>query len=748
MKFFLAPVSLVNFLQQRVLLPGAQLITLLVVLISTANAQQLEINPRSSMVLNGSVSLVVNNAAFNNKGNFVAGTGNSTVAFSGHNDTLVSYVAGSNTTTFNNLTVSKTAHGLALKAAVVVKNVLEVNDGNLYTDSNLTLRSDAALTARVAPVPATSLIIGKTNVERYIPARRSWRLMTAPVTNSNTILNSWQNKGVYALGLGLLVTGPNPTGAAGNGLDYSAQNTVSIKGWNYNTQAFSNVLNTKVPVSAGNSGSGDNTAYFVFVRGDRDPSNTNVSYNNITTVNSIGNLQTGNQTFPAASAKDKYTLIGNPYASPVDFNNVSRTNLIKRMYVWDPSLNLVGGYVMLDDLNDDGIFVKSVPGSSQTKDIQSSQAFFVQTGNNGVASITFKESDKSGYASTAMFRPANPATNNVNGNGSIATSLFLLEANGKNILADGAIAEFDNNYAAAIDLDDAIKFTNTNENISIVRNNTTLAAERRPSLTENDTVFFRLTTTTRRSYELVFEAIGLDQPGLMGFLEDSYLGTSKVIDLSGTTRVNFDITVAPASAAVNRFRLVFKYSITVLPVTISSLKAYQQNNHIEVAWKVENEINMVKYEIEKSTDGVEFSYATTKNVTGSNNSTNAYSWLDIHTKTGNNFYRIKSYDAGGAIKYSAIVKVMIGASNSSFSIYPNPVTDNVINLVINNQPASKYQLTLTNASGQVVLVKSIQTNSNNSTQSLNTGAKLPAGSYQLAIADNNNLVNTQQVIVK
>ena len=291
--------------------------------------QQLLIGPQSNMVLNGDVSLVMNNAALKNNGTFTAGT--STVNFSGHHDTLKSYISGSSTTVFNNLSVSKTAYGLALKSPVVIKNVLALNYGNLYTDSNLTLRSNQQLTARVAAVAAGSAILGKTNVERYIPARRAWRLLTAPVTHSNTIFTSWQNSGVYTPGSGLIITGPSPGGSAGNGLDISGQNNVSMKRFNYSTQQFISILNTKVAVSPGSNGTADNTGYLIFVRGDRNPANTAPGVVNITTITSIGSLQTGTQTFMAsADTSKKYTLIGNPYASPVDFNLLTRVNLKKR----------------------------------------------------------------------------------------------------------------------------------------------------------------------------------------------------------------------------------------------------------------------------------------------------------------------------------------------------------------------------------------------------------------------------------
>ena len=449
-------------------------------------AQEITITPGTNLVLNGSVFLVVNNAALKNNGAFVASA--STVNFCGHRDTLISYLAGTSSTTFNNLSVTKSAYGVALKSPAIVINTLAVDAGNLYTDSNLTLRSDVNLTARVAPVAPTSSIIGKANVQRYFPARRAWRLLTAPVTNSNTVYNSWQNRGNYIPGLGLLVSGPNAGCTCGNGLDTSAQNNVSMKGWNYSTQAFAPVLNTNVLISPGNSGSADNAGYFTFVRGDRNPVNTIIGNTNITTINSIGSLQTGMQTFPASSVSGKYTLIGNPYASPIDFNNVVRTNLIKRFYVWDPTLNIVGAYVMLDDLDNDGVYDKTVPASLQTKDIQSSQAFFIQTLATGASAITFNETCKSGYNNNMVFRPAGniPAGTKP---GKISATLNIVNADNTTILADGTFAQFSNNFGAGVDLDDALKFGNINENLSIVRNNTALAAERRPALGLNDTVF-------------------------------------------------------------------------------------------------------------------------------------------------------------------------------------------------------------------------------------------------------------------
>jgi hypothetical protein len=705
---------------------------------NAVNAQKITINSGSSLVLNGSVSLVINNAAFQNNGTFAAGA--STVVFAGSNDTTTSYVDGNTASTFNNLSVIKSAYGVALKSKAIVTNVLTVNGGNLYADSNLILKSDVNLTARVAPVAATSQIIGKATVERYFPAKRSWRLSTAPVTNSNTIYNTWQDRGGNNPGIGLLVTGANPTGASGNGLDVSAQNSVTMKTWNYSTQALVNVLNTKVPISAGNSGSADNTGYFIFVRGDRNPANTCTCAVTNTTVSSIGALQTGTQTFPAASVSGQYTLIGNPYASPINFENLTRNNLVKRFYVWDPALNLTGGYVSMDDVDGTGNWLQSVP-SAQTTDIQSGQAFFVETLAAGSASLTFNESSKSANRSNVGFRPMGVPS------GLIRTTLYLLNTNNTTTLADGVFAQFNDKFSSGLDRNDAVKFGNTNENLSIVRNTTSLAAERRPELTLNDTIYFKLATTSQRAYQFVFDASNMQQPGMVGYLMDSYLGTSTLINLDGKTTVNFAINAVASSAATNRFKIVFKPA-QVLPVTFTTVKAYQENAAVTVEWNVANEINMIKYDVEKSTDGSTFTYAGTTNVSGISNLNNTYSWLDVKPAQGVNYYRIKSYDINGDFKYSVIVKAILAAGTSGYSIYPNPVTTNVINLVMSNQPAGKYQVQLTNAIGQVIFVKDIQTNGGTSTQALSTGSKLTAGVYQLEISGQDNNHDTQKVIVE
>lgn len=693
--------------------------------------------------MKGKVFLVVRNAALINNGLLTDSTG--TVHFSGHKDTSFSYLGGSGATTLYNLTVNKSAFGTALRSLVAVRNVLGVYGGTFYPDSNLILQSDKDLTARVDVIPVGANIIGKATVERYFPKRRAWRLVTSPLTATTSIYDSWQNKGVYETGVNLFVTGPAPTGAAGNGLDASPQNNSSMKTWNTATQVLEPVLNTKVLLSTGSSGNADNAGYFLFVRGDRDNNNFYIPNCNNTTLKSTGQLQVGTQHFVAAGNAGAYTLVGNPFASPVDFNAVSRTNLVKRFYIWDPSLNLLGAYVMLDDLDNDGTFTKSINASSQNNHLQSSQAFFVETQVNGVAGISFPEPSKSPGNNNAVFRPA-PVNTGATAPQKLRIVLNLKEYDSTVIPADGVLAECNAGYSDSIDRDDALKFSNINETLSLLRNQYPLAAERRSRLTEKDTFFLKLLRTTPRKYEFQIEAADVNDPGLTAWLEDSYREVATPVDLYQPANIEFSVDANPASSVSNRFRIVFKRA-TVLPATILSLTGYRQDTDVVINWVVTNEINTGTYEVERSVDGVHFTSIAVKNATGSGLQ-NQYNITDQHPVNGYNFYRIKYIDETGAHRYSSTVKVKMDTpGTSSISIFPNPVENNTLHLQLTNCATGKYKLKLLGESGQLVHESNIENRGSNGSFSITPVKRLPAATYLLQVVDESNKTVTLKVTV-
>ena len=729
------------------------LIVLFFVFCSIKLYSQQIINNGGTIVMSGAAYMVVNNASFINNGTFTAGK-YSNVVFSGSSAFSVGTTLTSiDSTNFYNLYVTNTAAG-TINPYVGVKDTISVTAGTLNSSPtvnavNLTLLSSLANTANVSSTTIANSIIGNVNVQRYIPAKRAWRLLTAPVSGTSTISATWQNSGLNVSGYGMFITGPgaisSSTPSSSNMvLDYSPKNTSSMKSWDYSatTPAFVAVANTGVSLSNGTTTSADNKSYFVFVRGDRLTTFNQYSTPNITTLNSIGKLQTGLQNFPASMVGGNFTLIGNPYAAPVDFTNVTRTNLVNRFYAWDPLLNTVGGYVVLDSISSTSYSISPSTGSSQTKILQSGQAFFVQSRfSYSNTSIVFNEANKSNSNSVnSGFKPLGSTIIS-----SIAVNLYLLNTDSSIIMADGNLTQFNNNYSDNVSMEDALKFTNVNENLGILRHGVTLAIESRPNLSVTDTLFLNLSRTTQRAYQFQFVSGNLEKSNLIGYLQDKYLNTSTEISLTNKTPVNFTVDGNAASAAADRFQIVFK---TVLPFSFTKITAAKNNSNIAIEWKVAYETDIAQYEVEKSTDGISFIKVKTTLVTGNNNAANNYIWLDENAQTGDNIYRVKMLGKDGSTKYTENVKVAIVAINTSISIYPNPIKEGKINIQMGNQPSGTYLLSITNNNGQVIYTGTIQNNSSKSNFLINLNSKAAKGIYNLQITTPQNKITTQKLIVE
>jgi hypothetical protein len=724
------------------------------VLTGTAICKSLELQTNTTLNLNGQ--------AFSTTGT-ITGTGKfigsklSGLTINGSNIISTLYfdqTIDDSTNALNNLTISSAGSTITLNAKMNIHGAVSPTAGLLILNDTLVLNSDENGTARVGAVTGTIDYIGngKVTVERFYPMSRSWRLVTSPLSNTGSIYNSWQEGAPanYVKGKGMFITGPNP--GTVTGLDVSGYNNYSMKGWDAAGSKYLNVGNTKNQLlsnPAGQPGIASNIGYYAFVRGDRrrTPDNTVFGNMNNTTLRSTGKLQTGNQTFNITSGAGTYPLIGNPYASAVDFNKISKTNIVPyRFYVYDPSLGTVGVFVTMEDMDGDGIFTSDgQPTTKQGNFIQSSQAFFVQVMGAGNASVTFKESDKVANNTAGLFRPTRPAAEME----SFRITLYQTNADNSTLLADGTLVQFDDAFSDKVDMDDALKFTNISENLSLLRYNQYLAVERRPSIKATDTIYLQLSKTTQRGYRFAIEPTNLPAT-LTAFLQDSYTGLNTPINVLASSDFDFAINADARSSAANRFRIVFKQAdLGPLPVTFKSINASPKAGNIEVSWTVENELNIKNYEVEKSADGVIFEKVNATAAKGTNRISTTYNWMDENALSGNNFYRVRSIGADGKYDYTSVVLVKMGkVAAGGIRIYPNPVTDGIIGAEFKNMAAGIYTIRLLNSQGQTILNKTVNHAPGTSMEYIQPLYKMLSGIYQLEITSPEKEINQLKVIVK
>ena len=609
------------------------------------------------------------------------------------------------------------------------------SDKTFNTNGNLILKSTISGTASVGQIINGNNITGDVTVERYIATGtgsapnhgKSWQFLAVPTSGPQTINLAWQ-EGCDANINCLPHFGTQITGSGGTAAGFDVfTSTPSMKTYNYLTNDYDGVAGTQIPIY-------NKKGYFVFVRGDRSVVSSTAPAVP-TVLRTRGTLFTPANLPPIDTViAGKFESIGNPYASVLDMRQIIRTGGVDEFFqVWDPRLGGGSNFGAFQTFFKSGTDYMVSPGGGSygpfgtvNNYIQSGQAFLVQaTGSDGT--VSFAESSKANVSSTLFSRPGSaPRMQQL-----LQTVLNEVNSDGSTAIIDGVLNSFDDSYSNAVDALDAKKTFSNGENLSISTGGKLLVIERKHTITQKDTIFLNLTGVRFQSYQFRFNASNI-HTGVEGFLEDNYLHNRTPINLTGSTVVNFSIVNIAGSYAPDRFRIVFAPAAMALPVTFASVKAYRQDKNINVEWTVENEMNMKQYEVEKSTNGIQFTTLNVKAVTASDRRTGIYVMPDTRPAEGYNYYRIKSVDINKKATYSNVVKVLMGGMEHDITISPNPITDGMIHLQLMNQPEGKYNIRLLNNLA-VIVSKQINHIGGSSTELINTDYHLAHGIYQLEV---------------
>lgn len=182
---------------------------------------------------------------------------------------------------------------------------------------------------------------------------------------------------------------------------------------------------------------------------------------------------------------------------------------------------------------------------------------------------------------------------------------------------------------------------------------------------------------------------------------------------------------------------------TTLPVKFGTINAsLTNNNECKLSWQMYLEINVARYAIEVSNDGIHFSEKGTVNANGSN----VYFFTDSKLYTGLNFYRVKAIEVNGSVSYSTIVKLNNKAL-SSFDVYPNPVINNNINLTITNIIAQEYVVELRDISGRLLFTNKLKHAAGTGLYQVKLPSIVKSGTYRFSISSSDGMVQTKSIVI-
>ncbi|QSS96239.1 T9SS type A sorting domain-containing protein [Psychroflexus sp. ALD_RP9] len=409
--------------------------------------------------------------------------------------------------------------------------------GDITNNGSLTFQSDASGSGQLANFSGS--ITGDITTERYIPAKRAFRLISSAVDGS-TIANAWQQD-THITGAGGATNGFDATNTDNPSM-FTFDNTITDQSSGAGWQA---VTSTTDVISAG-------TPYRLMVRGDRTIDLAdNEAPATATTLSASGTMHTGSYSPTLATAANNYSFVGNPYQAVVDFGAVTKSNLTDFIYVWDASIagsNGNGGYITVQ-ISTGNITAPSPSSSDASQYIAPGQAFFVQNNASGNGSITFEEADKAtGQAQVSIFSTYT--------NFYINSRLYKASALQNGEMESDAIGlRFNENYTTIGSDEDASKLANPGENYAIV-NNGFKSIDKQNIPTDGHQVDLLMMNYEDTAYSLSFN-LGNQPETLKVYLNDSYLNTQTELTESTTYDFTVDANV-PESIDQNRFHLSFE----------------------------------------------------------------------------------------------------------------------------------------------------------------------------------------------
>ncbi len=485
-------------------------------------------------------------------------------------------------TNYANLTISG-ASTKTISAATTVNKELNVISGTLATGGFLTLPSTASNTARIGT--ATGTITGDVIVQRFIPGgsnKRKWRFLSSPVNITGSIKLSQYIDDIFVTAPAGSAAGfdNNPFGNNSSIRTYDESvSGASSNGW-INPTNITNTISTALGTE-------------VFVRGSRsltDPFLLTTTPDDVT-IDYIGALNTGTisptitytPSIGGASTSDGFNLVGNPYASSINFTHsgLTKTNIDNKFWCYNPN---TGSY---------GIYDAGLGDSTNgiTRFIASGQAFFIRA-NAASPAITFTEDIKCSATGNSYFKEIKTSQN--------ALPILHIIVNNDSAFSDETliVQDINANYFSG-DVHDAGKLFNDALNVyTLSDDNVNMTINALPCSRTVDTIslaVFSYNGSNIMTTEHQFNFTGIENfPSTKKiYLLDQF--TNTLTNLLYTTKYSFNITNDKASWGKNRFKLLFANS--VLGVQSNSL-----NSNVELYPNPSNDyINLHFNAIESNT---------------------------------------------------------------------------------------------------------------------------------------------------
>ncbi|HEX2921312.1 MAG TPA: DUF2341 domain-containing protein [Bacteroidales bacterium] len=477
------------------------------------SVRNLTLNSGSALSVSGTLKVagtITNSGTLNST--------NGTIELNGNVIQTLGSVFAANTV--KNLNVNN-ASGVVLSSPLNVTGVLYLQNGNLDSDGNLTLVSDASGTALIS-VAGSWNVTGDVTMQRYLPSGYGYKYFSSPF--SDATVDQFNDEGLNT--------------------DYSS--SFNFFKYNENNKVGITPVNPWINISKSTEILSPMRGYSINFGYSSAPKTVDVT-GNVTNGERLINLQ--NNYHPYSQG---FNLVGNPYPSPIDWELISRNNVDKAFYLYKSGTEdpYEGVYIsVVDGIPSDGGdasniipsmqgFFVHVPEISGVNPVLGSLGFTNGARINNNFTQPFSKSKSLSYSERSLVRIASGFADY----SSFYDPLVLY-------LNDKASFDFDGEY-------DALKFYNTDYNTpsfwSYGNDGSMLSINGIPRV-ESVLPPIPLGLSTLRDGEITFRLLALEgsMSSLPVYLYDASTGISH--DLSADVNIYLE-----ADDYVDRFFLGFR----------------------------------------------------------------------------------------------------------------------------------------------------------------------------------------------
>lgn len=191
----------------------------------------------------------------------------------------------------------------------------------------------------------------------------------------------------------------------------------------------------------------------------------------------------------------------------------------------------------------------------------------------------------------------------------------------------------------------------------------------------------------------------------------------------------------------------FGYGAT-LPIELLSFEAVFNEDRVDFYWATASESNSAYFVVERSKDGSVWDEVVRVEAAGNSTSEIEYYDSDIEPLYGRSYYRLVEYDNNGDHQTFNIVPVEnLEGGLVAFDIFPNPTTQDNINLSFKGFEGKEFLVVLRDISGKEYYSKVEIVNTAREIVAYSPDVTLPKGVY-LVTASSQNELYSQKIIIR